>query len=126
MGNSMCKRKGGLVKGSIVAILITLISILLFAVILKFFELSDSVIMPVNQVIKVLSILFGVKTMLKNCKEKGFVKGALLGIVYTLVSYLIFSLLSRSFLFDLSVILDIIFGCIIGAICGATMVNLRK
>lgn len=126
MENSMCKKKGGLLKGSVVAILITLISILLFAVILKFFELSDAIIMPINQVIKVLSILFGVKVMLKNCKEKGLIKGALLGILYTLISYLIFSLLSRSFIFDLSVIFDVVFGCVIGAICGATIVNLRK
>lgn len=126
MENSVQEKRGGLIKGSVVALIITLISILLFAVVLKFFELSDGLIMPINQLIKIISIFFGVKVMLKNCKEKGLIRGILLGVVYTLLSYLIFALLSRSFIFDLSVIFDILFGAAIGGICGVIVVNLKR
>lgn len=126
MENAVKSNKGGLVKGSIVALVSTLILILIFAVVLKFVELNDSFIMPINQVIKVVSIFLGVKVMLKNCKEKGLLRGVLLGLIYTLISYTAFSLLSKSFIFDLSVIIDIIFGSIIGGICGVIMVNYKK
>ena len=126
MENSVHVKKGGLIKGSLVALVSTLVLILLFAVVLKYFELNDGIIMPINQVIKVISMLLGVKVMLKNCKEKGLFRGVLLGLIYTLLSYLIFALLSKSFVFDLSVIFDVVFGMIIGGICGVIMVNFKK
>ena len=119
-------KKGGLIKGSVASVLVTLFLILIFAVVLKFFELNSAVIMPVNQVIKVISILIGVKVMLKNCGKNGLIRGMAVGLIYTLLSYLVFALLSKSFIFDFSVIFDVLFGTIIGGICGATLVNFKK
>ncbi|MBR2384536.1 MAG: TIGR04086 family membrane protein [Clostridia bacterium] len=47
-------------KGVTIALLITLVSVLIFAFILSAFDLTDKVIMPINQIIKTVSILVGV------------------------------------------------------------------
>lgn len=116
----------GLIKGSIVALLISMVGILLFALFIKFIVVSDSVIGWVNQIIKALSILFGVRTTLRACPGKGLVKGTLLGLLYTLLAYLVFSFLSVSISFDVTTIIDLVFGGVMGAICGIIMNNSNK
>ena len=113
-------------KGSFVAISITLVCILLFALIIKLTNLSDSVIMPINQFIKIISIFFGVKCATKHVKEKGLLKGALIGLIYTILSFLIFAALSRTFPISFTLFYDALFSMVIGAICGIFTVNLRK
>ena len=83
-------------KGALVALSATLILILLFAVLVRFLNISDSWIFPINQVIKVISLTLGLSIMLKD-KEKGFVKGLILGIIYYLLSFVIFSILQAKF-----------------------------
>lgn len=115
-----------LIRGLLVSISISLIAILVFAVVLRFVSLPDIVIKIINQVIKVLSILFGVKTTLKRDKSKGLIKGAVLGFLYTITSYLLFSILIASFGFGLSFLYDLIFSAIVGLICGIIFVNAKR
>lgn len=115
-----------LVRGTLVSISISLVAILLFAVILRFVNLPDIVIKIINQVIKVLSILFGVKVMLKRDHTKGLLKGTMLGIIYTITSYLVFSILVSSFSFGLSFLYDLIFSALVGLICGVIFVNTKR
>ncbi len=113
-------------RGVLVSISISLISILLFAVLLRFINFPDIVIKIINQIIKVLSILFGVKVTLKRDKTKGLLKGVLLGIIYTITSYLVFSILIASFGFSISFLYDLIFSSIVGLICGVIFVNVKR
>jgi len=115
-----------LLKGSFVALLISLIGILIFALFLKFVDINDGWISPVNQVIKVVSIFFGVKTFLKNSEGNGFLKGLLLGFIYNILAFIVFSILSSTFTIDLSLLVDTLFSSIIGAICGMICVNFNK
>ena len=114
------------IKGATVALIVSLVGILIFAFVLKFIEISEGMINPINQVIKAISILIGVKIALKHTNKLGWLKGALLGIVYTLLAYLIFSFLSSSIMFDQTTLIDMVFGGIMGAICGIIMVNAKK
>lgn len=113
-------------KGVLVAVCISLVLVLLFAFLLKFTNIPESTIKPVNQVIKGLSILIGVFIGLKKSKELGLVSGLLIGLVYTIVAFLIFSCLGGVFAFDLTFLTDILFGAVMGAICGIICVNLKK
>lgn len=113
-------------KGSLVALCFSLVGILVFAFLLKFTNISDSVINPVNQVIKGLSVFFGVFIGLKKEKEMGLVSGLLIGLIYTMVAFLVFSILDGNFVFDRTLLNDIIFGGIMGAICGIICVNIKK
>lgn len=117
---------GFIAKGTLIALCVSLVLVLVFAFILKFTNISDSVINPINQVIKGISIFLGVFIGLKKCKELGLVSGLLIGFIYTLLAFLVFSLLSGSFVFDITLLTDSVFGAVIGAICGIISVNIKK
>ena len=109
---------GFIAKGVLIALCTSLVLVLVFAFLLKFTNISDSAIAPVNQVIKGISIFLGVFVGLKKCKELGLVSGLLIGFIYTLVAFLVFSILSGAFSFDITLLTDTVFGAVIGAICG--------
>ena len=113
-------------KGVMVAVCISLVLVLLFAFLLKFTNIPESTIKPVNQVIKGLSILMGVFVGLKRKKELGLVSGLLIGLIYTIVAFLVFSCLGGVFAFDLTLLTDLLFGAVMGAICGIICVNFKK
>lgn len=113
-------------KGALVAVCVSLVLVLVFAFLLKFTNIPESTIKPVNQVIKGLSILIGVFVGLRKSKELGLVSGLLIGFIYTIVAFVIFSILGGVFAFDLTFLTDILFGAVMGAICGIICVNLKK
>ena len=115
-----------ILKGVFTSICVSLVAILLFAFILRFTSVSDSIISPVNQVIKVVVIFLGVFFGLRKVKENGIINGALIGFFFIILAFLVFSLLDGTFLFNRTLLNDIIFGTIIGAICGIICVNLKK
>lgn len=114
------------IKGALVSVSITLVLILLFAVIVRFLNISDSWIFPINQVIKVISIIFGVIVLLKNNREKGFLKGLLLGIIYFLLSFFVFSILQGNFSFALKNLYDLLLTTLMGGLVGIIYVNIKK
>ncbi|MDD4816128.1 MAG: TIGR04086 family membrane protein [Clostridia bacterium] len=115
------------IKGALFGLCASLIFILIFAFFLRFVAVSDGAILAVVQVIKGLSILFGVFVGMKKTKELGFITGMMIGLLFTVFSFLVFSVLDN-FTFEISKTLlnDIIFGTIIGGICGIIAVNFKK
>lgn len=120
-GSSLC-----IVKGVICGLCVSLIGILIFAFVLRFTSISDKVITPMNQVIKGVSIFAGVFFGLKKHKQGGLFCGLAIGLIFTIVAFLVFSILDGNFVFDRTLLNDVIFGCVIGAICGIICVNLKK
>ena len=112
--------------GTLVAICVSLILVLIFAFMLKFTNIPDKAIKPVNQIIKGISVFVGVFIGLKKTKELGLVSGLLIGFIYTILAFLTFSILSGSFTVDITFLTDIVFGAVIGAICGIICVNIKK
>ena len=53
-------------KGVLFSLIFTLLAILVFAAIVKVFELSDKTILMVNQVLKIIAILLGCLIGLKG------------------------------------------------------------
>jgi len=111
------------VKALAVSIACTLIFILIFALIISWANIPDAAIMPVNQVIKGVSLLIGSLFSFKT-KKGGWKKGLLLGILYVVAAYLIFSLMSE-FVLDWKLAVDAVFGTAAGVICGIIAVNVR-
>ena len=101
---------GNVTKGSVIALCVSLLLVLVFAFLLKFTNIPDGAIASVNQVIKGLSVFIGVFVGMKKTKELGLICGMLIGVVYTLVAFFVFSLLSGCMVFDLSVLTDMLFG----------------
>ena len=111
-------------KGSLFAIIISLISILIFAVIIKLTYLNSGVIKAVNQFIKILSVFLACTFCLGE--KAGLIGGALIGLVFTLVSYLLFALFLGQTNFGTTFIIEIIFMIVIGSVSGIISVNLKK
>ncbi len=112
------------IKGCLCALIITLIAVLIFGIVIKLTSISNEIIMPINQVIKVLSIFFGIILSFKT-KQAGAVKGLLVGSIYTLVSLFIFLIISGTLKGSFNY-LDLIFGAILGTISGIVSVNTGK
>ncbi|MBQ7308186.1 MAG: TIGR04086 family membrane protein [Clostridia bacterium] len=107
-----------LLKGLFVSILVSFIGILIFALIIKFFNIPQNLIKPINQIIKFLSIFLGVNSMFKSSINKNLLYAIILGVLYTIVALFIFNLLNSSFYIDLNIFTDSLFGGIAGLICG--------
>jgi len=107
-----------IIKGILFSVFISLALILIFALIIKFTNLSDKAIKPINQIIKVLSIFFGVFIAVRKNREGAFFKGIIIGLVYIVLSFLVFSALDRSFNLSWSILNDLLFGGVAGAISG--------
>lgn len=116
----------GTLKGSLLATAVSLVGILFFAFIIKMFGITDEYLRPVNQVIKAVSILLGVFITLKKQKQNGLVLGLAIGLCYTLLAFATFSALNGSFNVDKTLLNDVLFGSIMGAICGIIAVNIKK
>jgi len=114
-------------RGAFIAVSISLMLILLFALIIKFLNINESWILPINQIIKIVSIFLGTFFAFNTYnKNKGFIKGFVIGIIYTILAYSTFSILAGQFSFTLTSLTDMLFGGIIGGISGIIVVNLKK
>ena len=111
------------IKGSLISVSLSLVFILIFAIIIKFANIPDVAITPVNQFIKIVSIFLGCFMSLKQYQQKGLITGALIGLIYTFLAFLIFSFLGGTFNLSLSLLVDGVFALIVGALCGIFSVN---
>ena len=113
--------------GTCAALGASMVLVLVFAFCLRFFGMSDGVITIVVQIIKGLSVLFGTFIALKKQKELGIWTGVLIGAMFTALSFLVFSVLDGfRFEFSSTILIDLVFGSIIGGISGIIAVNLKK
>ena len=114
-----------ILKSIIFSLLFSVIFVLLFAIFVKYLSLGEEVIVPVNYVIKVISVLLGCIVGYKN-REKGAIKGFFTGLLYYLFSILLFSLFSGSFEIIKINWIDILCLTLSGIISGIITVNIKK
>ena len=113
-----CNMFVAVTKATFSAITCSLIGVLIFALALKFTPISESLISPINQTIKILSIFVGCLILANKKITHNWFWGAILGLVYTLTAYIIFSILDGGFSFSISLLWDTLFAMIVGLICG--------
>lgn len=114
-----------IVKACIISVIISLLFVLILALCVKLFTMEAKVIMPINQVIKILSIFGGCFFGFKY-KEKGAIKGGIVGIFYAVLSVLVFGIIENSVSFKNFNWFDMIAAIIAGIISGILAVNIRK
>lgn len=113
-----------IIKGVALALAFSLLSTVILAIVLLCTPLPDTVIYPVNQVIKALAIALGTISFIRG--EKGFIKGGVVGILFTALSFLAFSAIGGDFSLSWLILLETLLAVIIGALCGALAVNMRR
>jgi putative membrane protein (TIGR04086 family) len=82
------------------------------------------VIKPVNQFIKVISIFCGCFFSFGN--KKGYLKGLLTGVLFAVISYVLFAILGGETVFGFSFLIDVFFCSAIGTILGILTVSIKK
>ena len=114
-----------IIKAILLSILFSMIFVLLFAFIVRFSGIKAEWVMPINQVIKVLSIFLGSLIGIKN-PSKGVLKGICIGLLFLLISYLIFSAFSGGFKENSLTIYDFLTCIGAGTVSGIFAVNLKN
>ncbi len=109
----------------IVALIVTLVSVLGAAFAIKTFNISTEYIGIINQVIKGASIFIAALCCLKKPGAR-FVRGILTGIAYILLAFVVFSLFNGSFNFGVSLFNDAVLGAVSGLLSGIAASIIRK
>ncbi len=114
------------IKGSLFAIIISTIFLIVFAVLLTYTNLSETSITPVVLAVVGISILIGSYFSTRKIQQNGILNGAIVGIVYMLILYIISSMIFMDFSLELSSLIMIGCGMIAGIIGGIIGVNVNK
>lgn len=114
-----------LLKSAFVGVIASILLVLLFAFVLKFIDLNDGIISFINEVIKVVSIMIAVLSLIKKSPYKILLKSVLVGVVYRVFAFILFSALRGSYSFGASILIDIALAGLTGAIF-AVILNVFK
>ena len=112
-----------IIKCCMIGILTTLIGLIIFAVILKFVDLSTNIIGYVNDAIKAVSIFVMLFCIKKTNGDKLILKSIFAGLLYAVLSLIVFAILNKGFSFNLTILYDILFALIVSVIV-AIIINL--
>lgn len=110
-------------KGVGIALLATFILLLIFAGLLTYTQMSETMINPVIIVVTAISILIGSSIGNIKIKKNGLLNGALIGGIYLFTIYLISSILKGRFNLEIQSIVMIVIGMIFGILGGIIGVN---
>ena len=122
MKSSLSRRSASsarhLIRGIIASIVCTAVLVVLFALIISLFDISDSLIHLVNQLIKIISVGVGVSFAVSPGSERGLMRGALVGFVYMAAGVMVYALLTGQHLSFTAYLADILMGVATGGLFG--------
>ncbi len=110
-------------RSTLKAVIISIIGVLILAILVKFCNLSASIVFPINQTIKFASILLGCILGIKE-KSHGAIKGAIIGLLYILLSVFIFLIVDKTLNAQSFNFIDFATGTAGGLISGIIAVNI--
>ena len=115
-----------ILKGTIFAILITIILLFAFALLLAYTNISESLITPGVIILSVLSILIGSIISSRKLKRNGLINGGTVGLIYITCLYLTSSILQGDFSLNIYSAVMIFVAILIGLLGGIIGVNMKK
>src|SRR5574344_1073722 len=80
-----------LIKGSVVAIAITLFGLIIVSLILSYTNISEKACMPIVFILTGISIFIGSNISVRKIKSNGIVNGGAVGLIYILAIYILSS-----------------------------------
>ncbi len=114
-----------ILKGSIIALILTIIMLTIYAAILSYTNVSEDSMTLVILVIAGLSIIIGSSITNIKLKRKGIINGALIGLIYILIIYILSSVITGVFNLNSNSIIMIIVSIVTGMIGGIIGVNMK-
>lgn len=122
--------KGGIwmpvLKGALIASALSIALIVLFAVVLKQEWANTDSIPAANAVIKVLSAALAAFVATRKCKARCWLVGLLAGVLYTLLAFMVFSILSDTFTFSVALLSDIGIGALSGMLTAMLLQMVKR
>ena len=116
---------GDALRGIFYCVILNLIFIFVLSIINKFVPIDSKVIVIINQVIKIAAIFGACFIGIKEHKSALF-KGMLIGLVGTIICWIISSIIQKSFTFTYITAIEFVTGLVVGALCGVLNMLLRK
>ena len=113
-----------IIKGVLLSVALSFAFAVVFAAVLRVTALSDTVIYPVNQTLKALSVAIGALAVVRG--EKGWLKGGAIGLLTTALSYLAFSAIGGDFSLSWLIFVELLIAFSVGALGGIVAVNFRE
>ena len=110
-------------KGIGISLIASVIMLFVFAIVLTYTNVSESVETPVIIVVTGISILIGSSIGNAKIKQNGILNGSLIGGGYILLLYIISSLLNWRFDLNLQSVIMIAVGMVFGILGGIIGVN---
>ena len=119
--NNMVK----IIKGSIIAMIITIIALTIYAAILAYTSVSETTMVPVVLTITGISILIGSSMSSISIKKQGIMNGGFVGLIYIIFLYVLSSIISVGFELNMNANIMLVVAILTGMIGGIIGVNMK-
>lgn len=113
-------------KGILAAYLITIPAFMLFALILANMDFPQKLIPSAVVVTTVISVLTAGCVSTRGLKNRGWLNGSIVGLIYMLILYIFSGLVYKNFTINKYVVTMAVIGILTGAIGGIAGINFKK
>ena len=120
------KNFSNILKGSIISIIITLVFLVIFSLVIANTNVKESTIIPGIIIISAMSLLIGSIISPLKVSKKGLLNGALVGLIYIIILYIISSFVNQNFEINVKCLIMIVTSIIMGMIGGIIGINIKK
>ena len=110
------KNFSNILKGSIISIIITLVFLVIFSLVIANTNVKESTIIPGIIIISAMSLLIGSIISTLKVSKKGLLNGALVGLIYIIILYIISSFVNQNFEINVKCLIMIVTSIIMGMI----------
>ena len=124
MAKSRISILAAILKGLLAAIALTLVCMVIFAALVVFLHISDTLLTVLNQILKVAAIFLGVRFAVGRGGERGFLTGMTIAMLYMVLGYVLYVFLGGSAFSVPAMLGEILIGAAIGSLTGAILANL--
>ena len=122
--NEFAKNFIRILKGGIIAIILTIIMLVIFSFVLTYTSIQENTINPVIITISGISILVGSILSTMKIHKNGILNGILVGLLYFFTIYTLSSIISGNFSLNVYSFIMLISSCVTGIIGGIIGVNI--
>ncbi len=113
-------------KSLVISFGFTLVVFVVFALLLTFTNLPDSIIGTVVFVTMVVAVMLAGFSAARNATSRGWLNGAVGGLLYVAILYILGAVFVTGFVFDKYVLALLAVGFLSGAVGGIVGINMRK
>ena len=111
------------IKGVAFALVFCFLSAVVFANVLRAKPLTEKTVYMVNQTVKVFAVVVAALLFVRG--GKGWLKGGIIGLLFTALSYLTFSALGGDFALSGFIVAEMLLNVVAGAVGGIIAVNVK-